>query len=141
MLKTCNESNSIFRRPYHPSNFFNKNLRKYFPDPTVFAKPTWGIIEHFWNFDLSYTDDLQHQYHISHLSNPIYLIIHFHPVTRMSPFLNFYNFFIFFKYPDIFIHIIQSLHCLCNILLCNYIFLHCLLFWLQWIDYEKGGFR
>ena len=35
-----------------------ENLRKYYPDPTVFAKSTWGIIERFWNLDLSYTDEL-----------------------------------------------------------------------------------
>ena len=34
------------------------NLRKYYPDPTVFAKSTWDIIERFWNLDLSYTDEL-----------------------------------------------------------------------------------
>lgn len=38
--------------------FVLENLRKYYPDPTVFAKSTWDIIERFWNFDLSYTDDL-----------------------------------------------------------------------------------
>lgn len=38
--------------------FLLENLRKYYPDPTVFAKSTWDIIERFWNLDLSYTDDL-----------------------------------------------------------------------------------
>ncbi|MFQ7353967.1 MAG: hypothetical protein ACLROG_03865 [Coprococcus phoceensis] len=37
---------------------YSKNLRKYYPDPTVFAKSTWDIIERFWNLDLSYTDEL-----------------------------------------------------------------------------------
>ena len=36
--------------------FVLENLRKYYPDPTVFAKSTWDIIERFWNLDLSYTD-------------------------------------------------------------------------------------
>ena len=35
--------------------FVLENLRKYYPDPTVFAKSTWDIIERFWNLDLSYT--------------------------------------------------------------------------------------
>ena len=39
-------------------NFVITNLRKYYPDPTVFAKSTWDIIERFWNLDLSYTDEL-----------------------------------------------------------------------------------
>ena len=38
--------------------FVLENLRKYYPDPTVFAKSTWDIIERFWNLDLSYTDEL-----------------------------------------------------------------------------------
>lgn len=38
--------------------FVLENLRKYYPDPTVFAKSTWNIIERFWNLDLSYTDEL-----------------------------------------------------------------------------------
>lgn len=38
--------------------FVLENLRKYYPDPTVFAKSTWDIIERFWNLDLSYTDTL-----------------------------------------------------------------------------------
>lgn len=38
--------------------FVLENLRKYYPDPTVFARSTWDIIERFWNLDLSYTDDL-----------------------------------------------------------------------------------
>lgn len=37
--------------------FVLENLRKYYPDPTVFAKSTWDIIERFWNLDLSYTDE------------------------------------------------------------------------------------
>ena len=36
------------------------NLRKYYPDSTVFAESTWDIIERFWNFYLSYTDELLH---------------------------------------------------------------------------------
>lgn len=31
--------------------FVLENLRKYYPDPTVFAKSTWDIIERFWNLD------------------------------------------------------------------------------------------
>ncbi len=38
--------------------FVLENFRKYYPDPTVFAKSTWDIIERFWNLDLSYTDEL-----------------------------------------------------------------------------------
>ena len=38
--------------------FVLENLRKYYPDPTIFAKSTWDIIERFWNLDLSYTDEL-----------------------------------------------------------------------------------
>lgn len=38
--------------------FVLENLRKYYPDPTVFAKSIWDIIERFWNLDLSYTDEL-----------------------------------------------------------------------------------
>lgn len=38
--------------------FVLENLRKYYPDPPVFAKSTWDIIERFWNLDLSYTDEL-----------------------------------------------------------------------------------
>ena len=38
--------------------FLLENLREYYPDPTVFAKSTWDIIERFWNLDLSYTDEL-----------------------------------------------------------------------------------
>ena len=38
--------------------FVLENLRKYYPDPTVFAKSTWDIIERFWNLDVSYTDEL-----------------------------------------------------------------------------------
>ena len=38
--------------------FLLENLRKYYPDPTVFSKSTWDIIERFWNLDLSYTDEL-----------------------------------------------------------------------------------
>ena len=38
--------------------FVLENLRKYYPDPSVFAKSTWDIIERFWNLDLSYTDEL-----------------------------------------------------------------------------------
>lgn len=37
--------------------FVLKNLRKYYPDPTVFTKSTWDIIERFWTLDLSYTDE------------------------------------------------------------------------------------
>ena len=39
-------------------NFVVENLRKYYPDPLVFSKSTWDIIERFWNLDLSYTDEL-----------------------------------------------------------------------------------
>ena len=38
--------------------FVLENLRKYYPDPTVFAKSTWDVIERFWNLELSYTDEL-----------------------------------------------------------------------------------
>ena len=38
--------------------FLLENLRKYYPDPTVFAKSTQDIIERFWKLDLSYTDEL-----------------------------------------------------------------------------------
>lgn len=38
--------------------FVLENLRKYYPDPTAFAKSIWDIIERFWNLDLSYTDEL-----------------------------------------------------------------------------------
>ena len=38
--------------------FLLENLRKYYPDPTVFSKSTWDIIERFWNLDLSYTNEL-----------------------------------------------------------------------------------
>lgn len=38
--------------------FILENLRKYYPDPTVFAKSTWDIIERFWTLDLSYSDVL-----------------------------------------------------------------------------------
>ena len=39
-------------------NFVVTNLRKYYPDPNVFSRDTWDIIERFWNLDLSYTDEL-----------------------------------------------------------------------------------
>lgn len=39
-------------------NFLVENLRKYYPDPNVFSRDTWDIIERFWNLDLSYTDEL-----------------------------------------------------------------------------------
>ncbi|MDY4971838.1 MAG: hypothetical protein SO101_16575 [Lachnospiraceae bacterium] len=39
-------------------NFVVENLRKYYPDPNVFSKATWDIIERFWNLDLSFTDEL-----------------------------------------------------------------------------------
>lgn len=39
-------------------NFVLENLRKYYPNPDVFSKSTWDIIEHFWNLDLSYIDEL-----------------------------------------------------------------------------------
>lgn len=38
--------------------FVLENLRKYYPDPTGFARSTWDIIERFCNLDLSYTDEL-----------------------------------------------------------------------------------
>lgn len=38
--------------------FVLKNLRKYYPDSTVFAKSTWDIIERFWNLNLSHTYEL-----------------------------------------------------------------------------------
>ena len=38
--------------------FVLENLRKYYPDSTVFAKSAWDIIERFWNLNLSYTDEL-----------------------------------------------------------------------------------
>ena len=46
-------------------NFVVENLRKYYPDPDVFSKSTWDIIERFWNLDLTYTDELlRHKYSI-----------------------------------------------------------------------------
>ena len=39
-------------------NFVIENLRKYYPNPDVFSRATWDIIERFWNLDLSFTDDL-----------------------------------------------------------------------------------
>lgn len=46
-------------------NFVVENLRKYYPDPDVFSKSTWDIIERFWNLDLAYTDELlRHKYPI-----------------------------------------------------------------------------
>ena len=39
-------------------NFVVTNLRKYYLDPDAFSQATWDIIERFWNFDLSYTDEL-----------------------------------------------------------------------------------
>lgn len=39
-------------------NFIVENLPKYYPDPDVFSKSTWDIIERFWNLDLTYTDEL-----------------------------------------------------------------------------------
>ena len=38
-------------------NFVITNLRKYYPNPDALARSTWDIIERFWNFDLSYTDE------------------------------------------------------------------------------------
>lgn len=38
-------------------NFVLENLRKYYPDPNSIARPTWDIIDRFWNLDLSYTDE------------------------------------------------------------------------------------
>lgn len=38
-------------------NFVVTNLRKYYPVPDAFARSTWNIIEHFWNLDLSFTDE------------------------------------------------------------------------------------
>ena len=44
-------------------NFVVTNLRKYYPNPDALAPSTWDIIEHFWNLDLSYTDEfLKHKY-------------------------------------------------------------------------------
>lgn len=39
-------------------NFILENLRIYYPDPTVFLKSVWDIIDRFWFLDLSYTDEL-----------------------------------------------------------------------------------
>ena len=39
-------------------SFVIENLRKYYPDPNVFSRDTWDIIERFWNLDLSFTDEL-----------------------------------------------------------------------------------
>ena len=36
-------------------NFLVENLRKYYPDPNVFSRDTWDIIERFWNLDKSKT--------------------------------------------------------------------------------------
>ena len=36
-------------------NFVVTNLRKYYPDPNVFSRDTWDIIERFWNLDKSKT--------------------------------------------------------------------------------------
>ena len=41
---------------YH--NFVVENLRKYYPNPDALSRSTWDIIDRFWNFDLSYTDEL-----------------------------------------------------------------------------------
>ena len=38
-------------------NFVVENLRKYYPDPDSISMSTWDIIDHFWNLDLSYTDE------------------------------------------------------------------------------------
>ena len=38
-------------------NFVVTNLRKYYPNPDTLARSTWNIIKHFWNLDLSYTDE------------------------------------------------------------------------------------
>ena len=39
-------------------NFVVENLRKYYPNPDALSRSTWDIIDHFWNLDLSYTDEL-----------------------------------------------------------------------------------
>lgn len=39
-------------------NFVVENLLKYYPDPLVFSKSTWDIIERFQNLDLTNTDEL-----------------------------------------------------------------------------------
>ena len=38
-------------------NFVLDNLRKYYPDPDSIPRSTWEIIDHFWNLDLSFTDE------------------------------------------------------------------------------------
>ena len=38
-------------------NFVVENLRKYYPNPDSISRTTWGSIDHFWNLDLSYTDE------------------------------------------------------------------------------------
>lgn len=38
-------------------NLVVENLRKYYPNPDSISRTTWGIIDHFWNLDLSYTDE------------------------------------------------------------------------------------
>ena len=44
-------------------NFVIENLRKYYPNPNDISRSTWHIIEHFWNLDLSFTNEfMQHKY-------------------------------------------------------------------------------
>ncbi len=38
-------------------NFVLDNLRKYYPNPDSIPRSTWEIIDHFWNLDLSFTDE------------------------------------------------------------------------------------
>ena len=38
-------------------NFVLENLRIYYPNPDSISRSTWEIIDHFWNLDLSFTDD------------------------------------------------------------------------------------
>lgn len=45
--------------------FVVKNLRKYYPNPDSLPRSTWGIIDRFWNLDLSYTDEkLKNRYSV-----------------------------------------------------------------------------
>ena len=39
-------------------HFVTENLRKYYPNPNSIPCSTWDIIEHLWNLDFSYTDEL-----------------------------------------------------------------------------------
>ena len=39
-------------------NFVVTDLRKYYPNPDALARDTLDIIDHFWNLDLSYTDEM-----------------------------------------------------------------------------------